>query len=970
MPPDPENPSIPTPEQLNRLTEAEDIKRKLLALSQEELKTLRQKEELQDRVKAVIGERLSVLDSMLKKERVSLELLQSRINTLRDEAVTSQEVAAILRNSYEQQIKDSKTLYSQQQLRLTVNELEKEYNEKQIEAKERERKLLVEELKQLQEKSDLSEKEQKRFEELNTNIKTIVSDTNTFNTELQKSIANINAAKGAMEAIDSSTKRAADAILNKFGLMNTQGDMLDTVARSIGRDGFGKLKDQLKASVSGVSLVNAQTAILNKGISKIVNKMIDMAMAIDKAESGFRRLTGGGGAMEGADKDIRSLVHATTQLGGTAELAGQAYGDLFTTFTDFSFITQEQRKELGENAIMLKQYGIETKTFAGIIQTQTKILGNSTTEAAAFARELNALAQDIGVAPAQMAEQFAQLGPQLSKIRDAEGAFKDLARVSKATGLEMTKILQITDKFDTFEGAADQVGKLNALLGGDFVNAIDLMTMESPAERFNEIADSIKNAGLSFDSMSYSQKLAYTEAMGLSDVGDLALVLSGNSEMLAGSTAKTSEEYEAQAVAAANLASVQEKLQNIFATIAAPGGPLMGFLDALSTVLGVLTEIPIVLKLVMPALVAYRGITMALAMVQTYQAAVQTKSSKGFLIMAAAALLLGTVLFMTSFNPPSLLVGLFILATAFVVLSKALDKSSKSFYKAAPAVVAIMLSLGGAFLAMSMFVDSLTRMGEMLNTLSGEAMNAFIVTLGILAVGLVAVIAVVGLLVYSGLGLAAAGVFIAIGLAVLMAGAGMSLFSLGIKMIAEAFVMLMGAVDMAKMAAVTMFIYSLAPMAMILPSIMLGFGGLTYSLGMFAIALALVPEAKLQAISSLVANIASAEADKLRAVAESFREIAKAIDEIPTTKAMALSATMATTALASTVVNTTATRNITETIAGTTRNVARAGAGAGGGGRQVKMQDVVVSFNMDGQVFKKKVITIVGDSFEIDRVRS
>ena len=258
----------------------------------------------------------------------------------------------------------------------------------------------------------------------------------------------------------------------------------------------------------------------------------------------------------------------------------------------------------------------------------------------------------------------------------------------------------------------------------------------------------------------------------------------------------------------------------------------------------------------------------------------------------------------------------------------------------------------------------------MLNTLSGEAMNAFIVTLGILAVGLVAVIAVVGLLVYSGLGLAAAGVFLAIGAAVLMAGGGMSLFGLGIKMIAEAFVMLMGAVDMAKMAAVTMFVYSLAPMAMILPSIMLGFGGLTYSLGMFAIALALVPEAKLQAISSLVANIASAEADKLRAVAESFREIAKAIDEIPTTKAMALSATMATTALASTVVNTTATRNITETIAGTTRGGAGAGVGAGGGGREVKMQDVVVSFNMDGQVFKKKVITIVGDSFEIDRVRS
>ena len=967
---EPEDPSIPTPEELNRLTEAEEIKRRLLLLSQEELKTLRQKEDLEDKVKAVIGERLTTLEKMLVSDRQSLEVLQNNIQRLREQANISQEVAAILRNSYEQQIKDSKTLYSQEQLRLAVNELEQEYNEQQIQAKKEEKKLLIENLKQLQEKGDLNDEEQQHFERLKADIDTIVGDINVFNTELRKAKANADAARGAMEGIDGSTQRAADAILNKFGLMNTQGDMLDTVARSIGRDGFGAIKDQIKASVSGVSLVNAQTAILNKNISKIVNKMFDMALAIDKAESGFRRLTGGGGAMEGADKDIRNLVQTTSQLGGTAEIAGQAYGDLFTTFTDFSFITQEQRKELGENAIMLKQYGIETKTFAGIVQTQTKILGNSTREAAAFARELNALAQDIGVAPAQMAEQFAQLGPQLSKIRDAEGAFKDLARVSKATGLEMTKILQITDKFDTFEGAAEQVGKLNALLGGDFVNAIDLMTMESPAERFNEIADSIKDAGLSFDSMSYYQKLAYTEAMGLKDVGDLALVLSGNSEMLAGSTAKTSEEYEAQAVAAANLASVQEKLENIFATIAAPGGALMQFIDAMSSLFGFLAEYPMILKAIFPLLIMYRAYTMGLAIAQTFQAVASNLAASKIKLFAIAVGVIAALLFMTPMNPPNFLVGIIMLGVAFLGLSRMLDMSKRSFYQAAPAIAAVMLSLAGAFIAMSMFVDSLTRMGEMLNTLSGEAMNAFIVTLGILAVGLVAVIAVVGLLVYSGLGLAAAGVFLAIGAAVLMAGGGMSLFGLGIKMIAEAFVMLMGAVDMAKMTAVTMFVYSLAPMAMLLPSIMLGFGGLASSLGMFAIALALVPEAKLQAISSLVANIASAEADKLRAVAESFREIAKAIDEIPTTKAMALSATMATTALASTVVNTTATRNITETIAGTTRGAVGAGAGAGGGGREVKMQDVVVSFNMDGQVFKKKVITIVGDSFEIDRVRS
>ena len=49
---------------------------------------------------------------------------------------------------------------------------------------------------------------------------------------------------------------------------------------------------------------------------------------------------------------------------------------------------------------------------------------------------------------------------------DGQKTFKDLARIQKQTGFEMEKILQITNRFDTFEGAAQQAGQLNAALGG------------------------------------------------------------------------------------------------------------------------------------------------------------------------------------------------------------------------------------------------------------------------------------------------------------------------------------------------------------------------------------------------------------------------------------------------------------------------------------------------------------------------
>ena len=118
-----------------------------------------------------------------------------------------------------------------------------------------------------------------------------------------------------------------------------------------------------------------------------------------------------------------------------------------------------------------------------------------------------------------MAADFANAGGQLAKFGDdGVRAFKDLAIVSKSTGLSIDKLLKITDKFDTFEGAAEQAGMLNAALGGNFVNAMDLMTTTDPVERFEMIQDAITNTGLSFNDMSYYQKKFYAEAAGLDDV--------------------------------------------------------------------------------------------------------------------------------------------------------------------------------------------------------------------------------------------------------------------------------------------------------------------------------------------------------------------------------------------------------------------------------------------------------------------
>ena len=123
--------------------------------------------------------------------------------------------------------------------------------------------------------------------------------------------------------------------------------------------------------------------------------------------------------------------------------------------------------------------------------------------------------------------------------------------------------LGITNQFDTFDGAATQACKLNAALGGNFVNAMDLMMATDPVERFEMIRDSILDAGLSFENMSYYQRLFYTESLGLNDVNELSLLLSGNMNEFSNAINANAESLEEQQKAAKLVMSVQDKLNAI-----------------------------------------------------------------------------------------------------------------------------------------------------------------------------------------------------------------------------------------------------------------------------------------------------------------------------------------------------------------------------------------------------------------------
>ena len=361
-------------------------------------------------------------------------------------------------------------------------------------------------------------------------------------------------------------------------LIREANDGADQLAKSFGSLFSGKAPDlkgmldpkniqglakNLKGltNVKNLSKRASQAAVL--ALYEYSKAAINLAIDLGDMETQFMKATG---ANQQFARSITNSYQETRKFGATDEETSAAGQTLFNSFTDFTLASQNTRENLVETSAVLAKMGVSNEDFAKSIQTSTKAMGMSADQAAQNMLNLEKFAENLGVAPQALAADFAGAGDMLAKMGDqGTKAFKDLAIVSKTTGMSMQSLVAITNKFDTFDGAADQAGRLNAALGGNFVNAMDLMMATDPAERFGMIRDSILDAGLSFDEMSYYQKNFYKDSLGLSDVGELAALLSGDMDLVSGATQESGQSMIDAKKRAQEMATFQERLNMAFA---------------------------------------------------------------------------------------------------------------------------------------------------------------------------------------------------------------------------------------------------------------------------------------------------------------------------------------------------------------------------------------------------------------------
>ena len=412
---------------------------------------------------------------------------------------------------------------------------------------------------------------------------------------LQKAIVNdVEKQMKILGEITPEQKKQLDQAKTKLKLLKAEQKLLGSVESKIKNasllnnkyiQGVMELGVAFKRGGSIMALdymTSIMTGPLLAGVTFLIGIVKKLFFEVDNVTNAFERATNLGDeysvSLQQNYEDLRAL-------GITVEDVSRQTQVMIGAVSDFTLQSQSAQREITQIGARLERVGVSMEDFAAGTQNSMKMFGMGMIEAGQFASELTETARELGVTPQEMASDFARVGSSLAKLgKDGPRAFKELARVSKITGLEIEKLISLTSKFDTFEDAATMTGQLNAALGGNFVNAMDMMMDTDPVSRFEQLRDAISSTGLTFDDMSYYQRQFFANAMGLESVGELAMMMSGNMEALGGATNQTAADYEEQARQAQATMSMQEKFNAIMASLAPVLVDLMdkvhGFLDA------------------------------------------------------------------------------------------------------------------------------------------------------------------------------------------------------------------------------------------------------------------------------------------------------------------------------------------------------------------------------------------------------
>jgi len=248
-------------------------------------------------------------------------------------------------------------------------------------------------------------------------------------------------------------------------------------------------------------------------LSKITEATLAFAFGVDEAVAKFVSATG---QTRQFTSEIRNAGGEMMQFGITAGDAGKSLATLFAKFPGTIDLTSSQRNELIKASTALERFGVSAETSATLMGSLTKTFKVSTKEAAKMVKDLAFAGQAIGKPISAMVAGFQEANKYLATYgKSSVDVYKKIASSAMAAGVEVSDLLALSKKFDTFSSSAETAARMNAVFGTN-MSALNLVTMDVQ-DRMPYLVEQFKATGQEFDQMSRYAQLSAAQILGFGD---------------------------------------------------------------------------------------------------------------------------------------------------------------------------------------------------------------------------------------------------------------------------------------------------------------------------------------------------------------------------------------------------------------------------------------------------------------------
>ena len=319
---------------------------------------------------------------------------------------------------------------------------------------------------------------------------------------------------------------------------------------------------------------------------QIFNFNLNFNKFLDEQTAGFFKLTQAGKEYV---RVLDSSIDALRGQGLSILNVSQNMGSLFENTVLFRDASNSTRRELVSFVSVLDQAGISADASTRMIQILNMTYLDTGKQTKAATERIIQFARAAGISGRVAAADFANAATVIAAHGEGmEEVFKGLLTQTRATGLGMNDILGVAGQFSTFEKSAQAVGRLNALMGGPYLNSIEMVYMAED-ERVRAVLAAMEASGKSWRSMDRFTRQAYASAAGITDMTKANELFSKGLigfDMAAVKAKKAAKEQETLEKAAKKATDIMTNFKNVLIGFAISFRPLIDgaakFIDRLA----------------------------------------------------------------------------------------------------------------------------------------------------------------------------------------------------------------------------------------------------------------------------------------------------------------------------------------------------------------------------------------------------